>query len=61
MENMTNYVDWLNGEIESQRNKLKRLFGWEHKICRERIKAYENALKNFEIFSKEGIDNGEDM
>lgn len=62
MENQLNkftpqdYVDWMADVINAEKTRLHDLGGWDYKLCQERIKAYEYAMRCFEILSHPTID-----
>lgn len=67
MENQGNqftpqdYADWMADVINAEKARLQNLVGWDYKLCQERIKAYEYAIRCFEILSDAAIDNSENM
>ena len=67
MENQCNkftpqdYADWMADVIATERLRLQSLVGWDYKLCQERIKAYEYAMRCFKILSDAAIDNSENM
>lgn len=62
MENQYNkftpqdYADWMDDVIAAERLRLQGLVGWDYKLCQERIKAYEYAMRSFKILSDAAID-----
>lgn len=55
------YVDWMEDAIAAERLRLQNLVGWDYKLCQERIKAYEYAMRCFQILSYAAIDKGDEM